>query len=143
MDTKICVKDAYAKGLEDAWECIRKFRNLSERERDKIFDTIWLQDILSHFKPLEVVQKIKEYEERQKQDATDMNDGSIKVGDEIINGGVVGVVTHVRGIEYGMKAFTLIDKTGKVWNFNDLLAKRTGRNFPQIAEVLRQLRGEE
>lgn len=179
MDTKTRVEGAYEKGLEDTWECLRKFRNLSEKEREKIFDTIWTQDILCHFKPLEFAQKIKEYEERQKQDekscinclyalnetysetcrkcvtceedhfepkqtdATDINDGSIKVGDEVINGGVVGVVTHVRDIENGMKAFTLIDKTGKAWNFNDVVAKRTGRNFPQIAEVLEQLRGEE
>jgi len=60
------IRFMYEQGLNDTWECIRKFRNLSEKERERIFDTIWLQDILCHFKPLEFVQKIKGYEARQK-----------------------------------------------------------------------------
>lgn len=178
------IRFMYEQGLNDTWECIRKFRNLSEKERERIFDTIWLQDILCHFKPLEFVQKIKEYEERQKQDekscinclyalnetysetcrkcvtceedhfepkqtdATDMNDGSIKVGDEVR---IKGSDPVRDDCDYGICTRSLpkintiyvMRRDGSSGEENKNEWYRTGRHFPQIAEVLEQLRGEE
>ena len=195
----------YEQGLNDTWECIRKFRNLSEKERDKIFDTIWLQDILCHFKPLEFVQKIEEYEKRRKienfanvtgydikevgeavdkiekqldqkqdeklcdrcknsklcelnylkyvntcsdfcpkTDATDMNDGSIKVGDEVR---IKGSDPVKDDCDYGICTRSLpnintiyvMRRDGSSGEENKDEWYRTGRHFPQITEVLKAI----
>ena len=80
---------------------------------------------------------IKEYEQ-QKQDVKE----EIKVGDEVeylICGGGLEVITNIDRGEY-----RLMDAYGNI-SYADGLRyhKRTGRHFPQIVEVLKQLRGEE
>lgn len=137
-------KEAYTKGLENAWECARKvILSCGEGGYDAgtIKDLFGMSyhDVLKECKPNKVVEIFKEYEQ-QKQDATDINDGSIKVGDEVYFEDYEDkrVVTNVDdGIICAFSldssyAMTCIEKIHK-----------TGRTFPQIAEVLEQLRGEE
>lgn len=135
------MQEAYNNGLNDAWECANKIYDFSGKELSEVFPES--QEIpFDSYSASEAIARIKEYEEQQKQDATDMNVGNIKIGDEVINGGVTGVVIHVKDIENGMKAFSVMDKTGKVWNFNDLVIKRTGRHFNAIKEILVELKNE-
>lgn len=63
-------------------------------------------------------------------------DDEIKVGDEVIHDGEqIGVVTQVD--EYG---YQIMDSRGECgcWITDDI--KKTGRHFPQIAEVLMQMK---
>lgn len=128
------VQEAYNNGLNDAWECAKKIYGFSCKELSEVLPESKEIPFCS-YSASEAIAKIKEYEEQQKQDTKE----KIKVGDEVINGGVTGVVTYVEDIENGMKAFAVMDKTGKEWIFNDLVIKRTGRVFPQITEVLKLL----
>jgi len=57
---------SYQRGLEDAWECAKKAWSMSETEFHKIFNIEWdFEYMLDNLSATEVVQKIKEYEERQ------------------------------------------------------------------------------
>ena len=96
-----CVKSAYKKGLNDAWECIKKLvfdkndGGLTFTEIAEIFDGERLSaEILESYSASEAIAKIKEYEEKQNQ-----ADNEIKVGDEVVDGKVFnsgkGIVTFV------------------------------------------------
>ena len=78
----------YKQGLNDAWECARKIiLSCGEGGYDAgtIEDIFGMSyhDVLKECKPNKAIELIKEYEERQKQDANDMGGGNIKVGDEV------------------------------------------------------------
>lgn len=66
-------KMEYERGLNDAWECARKFvlsktcGGLELYEIEKIFDTGNYLEIIKDFSASECIAKIKEYEEKQKQ----------------------------------------------------------------------------
>ena len=53
----------YEKGLEDAWECARKLIELSITERQKLFNTVSISDIINILSPSEAMSKVKRYEE--------------------------------------------------------------------------------
>lgn len=63
----------------------------------------------------------------------------IKVGDEVRNGGVIGIVSLVKNNDDGICYHTIGDN-GHVWYLDDKATKPTGRHFPQIAEVLEQMK---
>lgn len=83
-----------------------------------------------------------------KTDATDMNDGSIKVGDEVR---IKGSDPVRDDCDYGICTRSLpkintiyvMRRDGSSGEENKNEWYRTGRYFPQILEVLEQLRGEE
>jgi len=89
--------------------------------------------------------------EPKQTDATDIDDGSIKVGDEVICYGtntpkVVIEVIEITNIskndsENKQKKYRCFGETGISTEYDRPL--KTGRHFPQIAEVLKLLRGEE
>ena len=61
----------YEKGLNDAWECAKKAWSMSETDFHKIFNTEWdFEYMLDNLSATEVVQKIKDYEERQTETET-------------------------------------------------------------------------
>lgn len=55
----------YRRGLNDAWKCVRKIAEMKWEDCEKLFDLAQLQNIIFDFTAQEVMQKIKEYEERQ------------------------------------------------------------------------------
>lgn len=134
---------AYNKGLDEAWETARKLcqsvkyggleEYCSEIFEKTPFETF---DVFDYTAP-EAIAKIKEYEDKQKQDA------EIKVGDEIRLHDATEVVTSV--MSTGLQT---IDASGNTstWYYDTYPLetwKKTGRHFPQIAEVLAELRGAE
>lgn len=133
---------AYNKGLEAAWELARKLYNLGFNDtRKEIFGEKYglSIDIIKDFSVDEVAAKIKEYEEKQAKDA------EIKVGDEVIycgGGAHDGSVGVVIGAEEVWREVRFKCSWSSVAVCKDTLTK-TGRNFPQIAEVLEQMKGEE
>lgn len=128
----------YEQGLNDAWECARKIIQeepfgLTTGELEQIFDTHSIATVIERNTASEAIAKIKEYEENQKQ-----IDDEIKVGDEVIyDGGRIGVIVQVD--KYGYRSYQIMNNHGECgcWITDDI--KKTGRHFPQIAEVLKQM----
>lgn len=136
--------EAYKLGLETAWELARKLSNLGFNDtRKEIFGEKYglSIDIIKDFSVDEVAAKIKEYEEKQKP----VEDAEIKVGDEVIycgGGAHDGSVGVVLGIEKDWAEVRFKSSWNCVGVCKDALTK-TGRHFPQIEEVLEQMKGEE
>lgn len=63
-------KDGYGKGLNDAWEVARKLID------NPAFDGLTAHEILNQFSPSDAIEKIRQYEEKQKKE-------EFKVGDEV------------------------------------------------------------
>ena len=98
-----------------------------------------MYDITHNYTPEEAIAKIKEYEDKQKQDA------KIKVGDEVITNYKDHAVA-VRDTYYigeDREPFTLIWFGTHMSSCPVNELTKTGRTFPQIAEVLKEMRGAE
>jgi len=142
-DTEEAEEKAYNRGLNDAWECARKLVHprlggYTEEQKQRIFGEYVSSDsILQNFSASEAITKIKEYEDKQKQDA------EIKVGDEVTTKrGSKGIVITDIPSALGDISVWLSTCTHVQLYPKDKLT-RTGRTFPQIAEVLAELRGTE
>lgn len=142
-DTKEAENKAYNRGLNDAWEVIKKITKddsvggYSIEMMQELFGRTCVYDITHNYTPEEAIAKIREYEDKRKQDA------EIKVGDEIRLHDAIEVVTSV--MSTGLQT---IDASGNTstWYYNTYPLEtweKTGRTFPQIAEVLAEMRGAE
>ena len=143
IDTEEAEEKAYNRGLNDAWEVARKLVHprlggYTEEQKHRIFvQYISSDSILQNFSASEAITKIQESEDKQKQDT------EIKVGDEIRLHDAIEVVTSV--MSTGLQT---IDASGNTstWYYNTYPLEtweKTGRHFPQIAEVLAEMRGAE
>lgn len=123
----------YEDGLNEAWELARKIGGIyydgyTDYELSDIFGSISAEYIFDNFTVSEIMDAIE-------------NSERIKVGDEVINKyGWKSVVTntHING------EVTLMDSNGDFYVYckaevSDLDLKKTGRHFPQIEEVLKQM----
>lgn len=136
----------YGCGLEDAWECARKMMLSDEDGGIALSDIMKIfgmtqYSAIKRFSASEAIAKIKEYEEKQKP----VEDAEIKVGDEVIycgGGAHDGVIGVVLGTEKEWVGVRFKSSWNCVGICKDKLTK-TGRHFPQIEEVLEQLKGEE
>ena len=61
------VKEAYQKGLSDAWECMRKISHMDSKIRDEIFDRVITSNIVDENTASEAIEKIRQYEQRQEE----------------------------------------------------------------------------
>lgn len=122
----------YEDGLNEAWEAARTIVDC------KVPFDFWElssgQSMLAAFRLYSAkgaIEKIREYEEEQKKAA------EIKTGDEVTdNDGWKGVVTWISpDCEY----LLIIQKDGSALHWKKESFKKTGRHFPQIAEVLKQM----
>lgn len=143
VETQFCSYDAcknrqeeYQRGLADAWEAARKIANMIDNERFVVLDTFFVDRAFCKNTAAEAIAKIKAWEDGGQE---------IKVGDEVENTqtSVRFIVTHlwmnnrgekgVSGFNYECSAFsTALD-----------LVRKTGRHFPEIATVLKKMRGEQ
>ena len=130
-------KEAYQKGLYDAWECARKIAineasgGLSLVELDKIFSCDDLAEVFG-FTASEAIEKIRQYEQKQQ----------IAIGDEVVfyNGErcVVTVVEDGQVVE-------VMDENGLSMKMDDGLRnsmKKTGRHFEELVTILKKMKGE-
>ena len=146
IDTEEAEKKAYNRGLDEAWKAARKIIRMQFEEQNKVFGLSGYDNVLGTYTASEVIAKIKAYEDKKKQDA------EIKVGDEII--------IHNKADEEIYKAAVIdIDTNEGLWAFDEngciiviepdrylgeeanTEVKKTNRTFPQIAEVLAELKG--
>jgi hypothetical protein len=123
----------YEDGLNEAWELARKIGGIdngyTSGELSDIFGTCSAGYIFDNLTISETMDAIE-------------NSERIKVGDEVVNKyGWKRVVTntHING------EVTLMDSNGDFYAYcraevSDLDLKKTGQHFPQIEEVLKQIK---
>ena len=118
--------DGYQRGLKDAWDAARKISIMDSPTRDEIFGLVVTSNIFDENSASEATEKIRQY----KQD--------FKVGDEVISD------EDIKGVTVDMDDYLLhvLDENGVIqaWPRED--AVKTGRYFPEIAEVLKKMREE-
>ena len=130
---------SYNDGLNYAWELAKKIVLPTRTQHDafiygklkKIFGIGDYERILSKFSIFEVITKIKAYEENQKK-----AEAEIKVGDEVDDGVGYAVIIGIRddGTYDG-----IADTGGHVYITK--VHKKTGRHFPEVEEIVRQMKG--
>jgi hypothetical protein len=124
-------EEAYQRGLSDAWECIDKIFDMPCLKREQIFskcDSVGVWDILRKYSASEAIEKIRQYEQEKR----------FHVGDEIeTQNGFKGFV-----IREDDKYVYFVDEKGEGC-VETMMAAKTGRHFPEIAEVMQKMKEEE
>lgn len=121
----------YEDGLNEAWEVARKIvcnDGYNFLELEDIFERRSISDILKTNTIAEAIDKIEKYESKV-----------FEVGDEVVNAiGKKSVAMRVSD-EY----ITVVegDGTASIWEKKGF--KKTGRHFPQIDEILKELKEDE
>lgn len=127
----------YEDGLNDAWELAREVISSPNNENKSftwvsenvIGSNVALFDIIRNYSASEIIEEIKKYEE-------------IKVGDEIerINGNHDRkyIVTKIIESDY----INIMFDDGGVGYVNPIHYRKTGRHYPQIEEILKQMQME-
>lgn len=136
-DTEEAEKRAYEKGLNESWECARKMCCMKPEERLLAFDVSGNHlAILSDLTAPKAIEKLKAFEQKQKCKQT--KDAEIKVGDEVYSDDFDdnGIVSHIT--EDG-NCVAIISSGSSMMKVNIHNLYKTGRHFPQIAEVLKQM----
>ena len=132
--------EAYQRGLDEAWEAAEKVLMLESEELKEIFDVIYEEEVFGNFTPAKAIEKLRAYEEQKKAE------DEIKVGDEVL-------VEHSSHIVRGVVAFKINEEVYRLIKSenerNDLFVNypvrkkyikgKTGRHFPQVAELLAAL----
>lgn len=134
------VEEAYQRGLNDAWMYARKIAlnvvyDVSDKALRDAFDVAICYDIFIKYSVQEAIKKIDEYEKQM---------DVIKIGDELEqitnSGNSTGISCIVTNV--GDDKFNGITKDGKAvvcTSMVDRWWRKTGRTFPQIAEVLKAM----
>lgn len=133
----------YQQGLNDAWECAKYlFSEMSNTEINLVFPQEWNNGgfkALMALHPQDAIDRIKTYEEQKKADA------EIKVGDEVcfvFAGGETiepFIVFSIKD-DNGKKYYEGIQTSDGRWVSGGLKYYKTGRHFPQVAELLEAMK---
>ena len=121
----------YQKGLSDAWEAARNVVALSTVDRREVFGSEYMYSILEKHTAAEAIEKIRQYEQEKEE---------IKVGDEVNAPFGKAIVVNIDSVAEKIW-LVYADGHGGFEYFKDAPTK-TGRRFPEIAEVLRKMREE-
>lgn len=124
------IYEKYEQGLNDGWECVKKFHRLSNEKLEQMFGcTVW--DIFNK-SASEVIAVFKKYEEGEE----------FKVGDEVI----CECPTRQRCIVTAVwKNNTDIDisimrSDGMCYGRSKEGVVKTGRSFPEIVDAMKRLK---
>lgn len=135
------LKDGYERGLNDAWNVAKKVNEIDADVYDKLFPMALTEGFYDSYTAKEVIEKLAEYEEKQKQ----KQKHDIKVGDEVMTElaehGVAVRDTYYIGAD--KEPFTLVWFGTHMSSCPVSELAKTGKHYPQIAEVLTELRGAE
>lgn len=124
----------YEDGLNEAWEAARIVVDC--KVPYDFWDMGSGQSMLAVFKRYsakEAIEKIREYEEKQKEAA------EIKVGDEVIYDCEKCIVTAIANGGYTVMLLGLGGGYMVRTTRDEIQGKSTGRHFPQIGEVLKRM----
>lgn len=127
------LKAEYEKGLNDAWELVRRLRTTDPTDLIKIFDKDATYSVVEELSASEAVAKWKAWEEKNE----------IKVGDEVIlnfNAGLKNKKAIVLAYDGSLRPYNVLVNDGYTeWVKEDAIECKTGRHFDEISEVLNQL----
>ena len=133
----------YQKGLKDAWDAARK---ICLEECDGGMQISVIKDIfnvrnyryaLRDYSTSEAIEKIRTYEQAQKE-----KEEQIQAGDEVENTqtGVRFIVTHMWVNNHGEKGVSGFNRDCSAFSTTIELIRKTGRHFPEIAEVFAKMK---
>lgn len=128
-------KLGYENGLNAAWDAARWLEKSNAGINFKIFGTHFTSEIVKAISASEAIEKIRQYE--QENEGLGIQ-GYFKRGDEVIDAdGTKAVILRVSEDNY-CQVYT---KNGCIYNWHIHTYKfhKTGRNFPEIAEVLKKM----
>jgi len=126
------IKEAeYERGLNDAWELVRRLRTTAPTDIIEIFDKDTTFSVIEELSASEAIEKWKAWEDKNE----------IKVGDEVVcRDGIKGIVV---GISNNTEQISLLSNE---YNVPQLLIKnhatKTGRHFDAIEKVLKKIQEE-
>ena len=126
-----CMNESYQQGLADAWEAAKKIADMPYGEEEKAFGSGGWTFIVKHTAK-EAIEKIRQYEQ----------ENQFCVGDEFENeSGKRFVIIKMDGTEIDR----YVDEEGKTYcmDVKYKVIRKTGRSFPEIASVLKKMRGEQ
>ena len=133
-------EDGYQRGLNDAWEAARKIALTEGLGIDGMYAVFGTEDpepIFREYSASECIEKIRQYEQEKEE---------IKVGDEVKGGDEKYIVLqkYLNNIDELMVVL-FNTKNGEIdkWhlnNTNGAIFEKTGRHFPEIAEVFAKMR---
>lgn len=118
-------KVEYNKGLDDAWEFMKKWHDMTASQCMDVFETSSSRVMLSRFAPQEAIAKLKEYEETQ---------SKIEVGDVVQGIDYKAVVLDISND----KIFYILTETGCVEQALIKGFKKTGRKV-DVKSFLEQI----
>ena len=127
---------AYQKGVNDMYAATRKIclntedGALSIDTLSSIFGKASTYAMIRDYQPMEIISKLREYEQEQEK---------IKVGNEVNGKGGRGIITKIG--DDGAH-FNVMWENGSTGYYMIEDFKKTGRHFPEIADVLRKMKGE-
>ena len=130
---RVEVKEAYQRGLSDAWEAAKKILQMHDLtvfglEHDGVFESPLNKG--QQMTPQEAIQKLKAYEQEKEE--------QIQVGDEVIIRYKKAVVTEITD-----SFVRIMYSDGSGYALFSKNMTKTGRNFSEIAAVLEKMRGEQ
>ena len=128
-------KEAYQRGLNDAWDTVRKIRGMTWNEQKEVFGTDYFTDIIA-LPASECIEKIRQYEQEQKE---------LKVGDEverIINGEVDSKAVFLEDNEGYYRCLFWTGCCFTTLSYQKEQFRKTGRHFDEFATVLEKMREE-
>lgn len=136
IDVKSKINAAYQKGLEDAWDAARKIIHMPEADLLNLFTECYSAvctsvQVFLKYDASEAIEKIRQYEQEKEQ--------QIQIGDEVNGKGGRGIITKISD---DGNHFNVMWENGLTGCYRTENFKKTGRNFPEIAEVLRKMQEE-
>jgi len=126
---------SYQEGLSDAWEAARKIWENDMDTLQEIFGWVPMRmDVFLKYTASECIEKIRQYEQRQEE--------QIQVGDEVENTqtGVKFIVTHLWKNNRGEQGVSGFNQECSAFSTTLSLVVKSGRHFPEIAEVLEKMK---
>ena len=137
-DTEAIEKEAYQRGLDDAWEAAKKIVSIPTAELHTMLDkAVYYDTVFRDCTASECIEKIRAYEEKKKAEQ------EIKVGDWVQNGGVIGVVTYIEQTKFGI-CYHVLGEDGYLWYLDDTVTKKyKGRVPKEIAGFLKKVEADE
>lgn len=133
-DAKCGYENGFENGMIVAWDAAKKIALMDTETSENVTGYFGLFRIMENLTPMQAIEKIRQYEQEQ--------ENEFKVGDEFENeSGKKFVVLKMNGKEIDR----YIDVDGKTYcmtvKYKEM--RKTGRHFPEIATVLKKMRGEQ
>lgn len=121
---------------DEAWKFMRKMATMESQEIRECYKEDYWSDIFEKYTYSEAKAKYEAWKKSKEE---------IRVGDELINHlGRPYIIYHIdRGSAYGIDVSRGYPLSQEVFPTKNYIPNKTGRYFPEIAELIKKMRGEE